>query len=154
MGMNTFKGRRRFAFMVTVLLLLITAGCATGIKYSYDTKTDFSERKTYSWGQSWADSRQDPLVEANVRALADQFLAQKGFTGTSDKHTIMISMSYEFDNISKYSYQLRMLTLNIYKLEPKELVWRGTAYGCIHTDADSSGLKETVQGILSNFPPK
>jgi hypothetical protein len=38
-------------------------------------------------------------------------------------------------------------------LENKELVWQGTAFGTINTDAASGDLKQAVQGILSNFPP-
>jgi len=30
----------------------------------------------------------------------------------------------------------------------------GTAFGTINTDAASGDLKEAVQGILSNFPPR
>jgi hypothetical protein len=93
----------------------------------------------------------------------------------SEKSDLMISMSCEFNNgIYQYSYQLRMLTLNIYRIkhdtpspsdmsrmsmhkentaENIELVWRGTAFGTINTDAASGDLKEAVQGILSNFPP-
>jgi hypothetical protein len=87
-------------------------------------------------------------------------------------------MSYEFDTgiyQYNYNYELRMLTLNIYKIrndvplgsemskmsmhreistENKELVWRGTAYGTINSDAASKDLKQAVQEILSNFPPK
>jgi hypothetical protein len=93
----------------------------------------------------------------------------------SEKSDLMISMSCEFNNgIYQYSYQLRMLTLNIYRIkhdtpspsdmsrmsmhkentaENIELVWRGTAFGTINTDAASDDLKQAVQGILSNFPP-
>ena len=174
--MSIFKGKGRLALIVTVFLsVLIMGGCATTIKYSYDTKTSFSEQKSYTWAQSSAMCRQDPLLEANVRALADQLLAQKGFTKMSEKSDLMISMSCEFNNgIYQYSYQLRMLTLNIYRIkrdtpspsdmprmstqkentaENRELVWRGTACGTINTDAASDDLKQAVQGILSNFPP-
>ncbi len=175
--MSRFKGRERLALIMTVFLsVLIMGGCATAIKYSYDTKTSFPELKSYTWAPSSAMNRQDPLLETNVQVLADQLLTQKGFTRMSEKPDLMMSMSYEFENgIYQYSYQLRMLTLNIYKIkrdmpspsdmpkmsmqkenatENKELVWRGTAFGTINTDAASADLKQAVQGILLNFPPK
>ncbi|HET6515195.1 MAG TPA: DUF4136 domain-containing protein [Thermodesulfovibrionales bacterium] len=177
--MNVFKGERTLALIATVLVsVLIMAGCATSIKYSYDARTSFSEQKNYAWGPSSGLYSRDPLLEANVQVFADQLLAQKGFTRTSDKADLLISMSYEFDTgiyQYNYNYELRMLTLNIYKIrndvplgsemskmsmhreistENKELVWRGTAYGTINSDAASKDLKQAVQEILSNFPPK
>lgn len=162
--------------MTVVLAFLILGGCAPAIKYSYDTKTVFPEQKSYSWAPSSAMYRQDPLLENNVQTLADQLLAQKGLTKTSGKPDLLISMQYEFESVVyQHSYQLRMLTLNIYRnrrdmpppsdmatpsllkgntLENAELVWQGTAVGCIHTDAASGGLTKAVQGILSNFPPR
>lgn len=155
------------------MTVLLVGGCATAIKYSYDTRTSFSEKKSYTWALPSAIQRKDPLLESNVQALTDQLLAQKGLTRVSGKSDLMISMSYEFDSIYyQDSYQLRMLTLNVYSVnydvpvssekmpmqkedtpERKQLVWRGTALGTINIDAASGGLTQAVQGILSNFPP-
>jgi len=175
--MSVFERKRGLALIATLFLsVLLMGGCATSIKYLYDTKTSFPEQKSYAWAPSSAMYRQDPLLEANVQALTDQLLAQKGLTRASEKSDLVISMSYEFDSsLYQYSYQLRALTLNVYKIrsdmpspsdtqkmsmhkensiDDKELVWRGTAFGCINTDAASGDLKQAVQGILSNFPPK
>jgi hypothetical protein len=165
---SVFMGKERLAFLVTVFIsALMMGGCATAIKYSYDTKANFSEGKSYTWAQSSAIYQRDPLLEANVQALTDQLLSQKGFSRTSEKADLIISTSYEFDSgsyqySSQYSYQLRLLNLNIYRIsltkenamENKELVWRGTAFGTINTDAASDDLNKAVQGILSNFPSK
>lgn len=157
--MRAFKEKETLALIATVFLSgLAMGGCATtsdkatAIKYSYDMKTSFSERKSYAWGPPSFMYRQDPLLETNVRALADQLLAQKGFTRMPEKSDLTISMSYEFE-YGKDLYQLRMLNLNIYNAETKGLVWRGTALGAVNTDAASGNLKQAVQGILSNFPP-
>jgi Domain of unknown function (DUF4136) len=154
-----------------VLAVLFMGGCATAIKYSYDTKASFSEQKSYTWVPSSAVERRDSLLERNVQALADQLLAQKGFTRVSEKPDLMMSMSYEYEfgsGLYQYSYQLRMLTLNIFKIksdmpamptqknsgENRELIWRGTAFGTINIDAASGDLKQALEGILLNFPPK
>jgi hypothetical protein len=154
--MRVFKSAARLAVMGTVFLaVLIMAGCATTVKYSYDTRAGFSELKSYKWAPSSAISSKDSLLETNVQVLAEQVLEQKGFTKVPEKSDLLISMTYESEyDRSQFGYQLRMLTLNIYKSEPKELIWQGTAYGSIYTDAASSDLKQAVQGILSNFPPK
>ena len=155
--MRVFKGKGRLALVGTILLaVLITGGCAPAIKYSYDTRTGFSGLRSYAWAPSSSGyGGADSLLEANVRVLADQLLGQKGFTKVPEKSDLLISMNYESElGYSQYGYQLRMLTLSIYKSERKELIWRGTASGSISTDAASDDLKRAVEGILSNFPPK
>ena len=154
--MTVCKGKRSSVLGVTVLLSVLILGGCTTIKYSYDTRTGFSGLKSYTWGPSSVIyGGQDPLLETNVRVLADQLLGQKGFTKVPEKPDLLIAINYESDiGYSQYGYQLRMLTLNIYRPDQKELVWRGTASGTIHTDAASGDLKQAVQGILANFPPK
>ena len=174
--MTVIKGKGRLPlFVILFLSVLILGGCTT-IRYSYDMKTGFSERKTYAWAPSLITYAKDPLLETNVQVLADQLLAQKGFIRISEKPDLTMSMGYEFD--SSDSYRLRMLTLNIYQVkrpvptppdmpktsmqkedsvEKRDLVWRGTAsnpFGTISTAAASGDLKKAVQGILSKFPPK
>jgi hypothetical protein len=172
--MSVFKGKRSLVLAVTVFLSALMLGGCTTVKYSYDMKAGFTEPKSYTWAPSseLVTDVKDPLLETNIQVLADQFLAQKGFTRVSEKPGLMISMGYQFG--SGDSYQLRMLTLNIYQIKgpmptssdmPKaspqkentELVWRGTVYstiGNISTNAASHDLTKAIQGILSRFPPK
>jgi hypothetical protein len=154
--MSTFKAEARFGLIgAVVLAVLIMGGCAKAIKYTYNINTSFSGLNSYKWEPSSPPYRQDPLLEANVQFLADQALAKKGFTMASEKPDLLVSMSYEYEVINyKYIYQLRMITLNIYKSENKELIWRGSAFGPIKTDTASGDLRQAVQGILLNFPPK
>jgi Domain of unknown function (DUF4136) len=154
--MDVFKGNGRWAMIGTVLLsVLIVGGCAPTVKYAFDAKTSFAQQKTYTWGSSSSVSQADHLLEANVQGLADQILSQKGFKKTAGQADLLITMNYESGiYVNRDSYKLRTLTLNIYKNENKELVWRGTAFGTINTDAASGDLKQAVQDILSNFPPK
>jgi hypothetical protein len=150
--MRVFKGKERWAVIATVLLsVTIMAGCAPTFKYSFDAKTRFAELKSYTWAPS---SSLDRLVETNVQDFSDQFLAQKGFRKVSEKADLVIKMGYDSYYGYQNRYELQGLNLFIYKAESKELVWRGTAVGTINTDAASGDLKQAVQGILSNFPPK
>ncbi|MGZ3495271.1 MAG: DUF4136 domain-containing protein [Thermodesulfobacteriota bacterium] len=131
---------------------MFIAGCAATINYSYDPVADFSTGKNYSWASGWSAYRQEPLIEKNVRYFADQSLKDKGFTLSSDKPDFMISMNYELE----YSdpYMVRVLNLYVYKTPGKELVWQGTAEGCIRAEAGSPDLAQAVKKILTNFPPK
>jgi len=144
-----------------LLSALLMAGCATtntatAIKYSYDMGAGFPAQKTYAWGPSATGLyARDPLLEANVRALADRDLAQKGFSMTSGSPDLRIAMAYEAPvGINGDSYQLRALNLYIYRADTRDMVWRGSAIGTVSTDADSGELKRIVLGILANFPPK
>ena len=143
--------------LTVALLSIAVAACEwmgpSGIKYSYDVKASFAERKSYAWGPapsgySSAYGR-DRLVELNVQTFADEILSQKNFNRTLGKPDLMISVNYEFDS----SYAVRRLDLYVYATDAKELIWRGTAFGTIRTDAPAGELKSAVQGILANFPP-
>ena len=174
--MTVFKAKETLVLILSVFLaVLVLWGCTT-INYSFDPKTNLSGLKAYTWAASQATYGKDPLVEANVEALADQLLAQKGFTRMSEHTDLAISISYELDSsLHQVSYQLKMLTLNIYQIERntlpsagtpnmhvqkgtqgenRQLIWRGTAFGTINTDAASADLGQAVQGILLHFPPK
>lgn len=154
--MKGFKGNERRSMILAVLLTgLVVGGCAPTVKYAFDTKTDFAQQKSYAWGTASSLSQVDHLLEANVQALADPILAQRGLKKVAGQADLVITMNYESGiYLNQDSYKLRMLTLNIFRDRDKELVWRGTAFGTIDTDAASGDLKQAVQDILSNFPPK
>jgi hypothetical protein len=144
----------RFGELAAVILaVMIMGGCGTAIKYSYDARTNFPELKTYQWAKSYNIYRQDPLLETNVQFLTDRHLESKGLTKKADKADLLVWMGYEYD-YNSYSYELRMLTLNISRADNNEPVWRGTAAGGMRTDAASGELKKAVEGIMANFPPK
>jgi hypothetical protein len=152
--MDGTKTELRYGWIAALILaVMIVGGCGTAIKYSYEPRASFPELKTYQWAKASQMYRQDPLLEANVRFLADSNLQSKGLTLKTDKADLLIWMGYEFD-YNSYSYELRMLTLNISRADNNEQVWRGTAAGGMRTDAGSGDLKKAVEGILANFPPK
>ena len=78
--MSVFKGKERWAMIVTVLLSFpVMAGCAPTFTYSFDTKTRFAERKSYTWATLSSLNQTEHLLEMNVQVLADQpacFLTQ------------------------------------------------------------------------------
>lgn len=140
--------------------IVIIGGCSTvskgtTITYSYEPRFSFPQAKTYQWRKAVPTYRQDSLVEANARFVADRELQAKGLTLQTDKADLIAWVGYEFDPQS-YSYgrELRALSLNISRADDNELVWRGLATGTIRTDAASGELTKAVEGILVNFPPK
>lgn len=160
--MRTFL--RSSAASAAIMLVFVTVGGCAGIggttsTYSYDPRFSFPESKTYQWGEAQPTYRQDSLLEANVRFLADRELQAKGMTSRTEKAALIVWMSYEsnpntYGYAYGYGYELRALTLNVARSDGKVLVWRGLATGAIKTDAASAELQKAVAGILVNFPPK
>ena len=138
--------------LATVLAFLAIAGCATRYNYAYDPTTRFAELKSYAWASP--QPRRDSLVETNVRFIADPLLEQKGFTQATDKPDIIIAIVYESEMFGPQGYELRMLTLKVYRVSDQILLWQGTASGSISTDAASKDLRKAVQTTLATFPPK
>jgi hypothetical protein len=150
--MRVFKDDRRVGYFLAILLGagMFLGGCAATINYSYDQVADFSTGKSYNWAPGLLIK--EPLLEKNVRYFADQSLQAKGFTLSSDKPDLMISMNYELEYFDPY--KVRSLSLYVYRTQDKELIWQGTARGDIKGDTASPDLAGTVKKILSNFPRK
>jgi hypothetical protein len=155
--MNILKtvARSKFIFVALLTAMIILGGCST-VKYIYDPGTSFSGLNSYAWTRTSSLGRQESLTVTNIKFFADQILQQKGFKKTSEKPDLLISIDneYEINTFNNSGYQLQMLTLNIYRAESNQLIWRGTAPGYINTDAASSDLKNAVSDILAKFPPK
>jgi hypothetical protein len=124
----------RFSAVVALTLAIATlGGCSTPTKgteipYSYEPRVRFPELKTYRWVSARQPYRQGPLLEANVRFLADRDLEAKGLTSKAEKAALLIWMVYEFDSYS-YGFDLRTLTLNISRADNSELVCAGWPRG-------------------------
>ena len=145
------EAARALATVLAFLATLVIAGCAPTYNYAYDPATRFAELKSYAWASP--DPHRDSLVETNVRFIADPLLQQKGFTQATDKPDVIIAIVYESEMFGQ-GYELRMLTLKVYRVSDQILLWKGTASGSISTDADSKDLRNAVQTTLATFPPK
>jgi tetratricopeptide (TPR) repeat protein len=156
--MSGFNVVMRFvlAFMVVWSFLII--GCSantTTINHSYSMGEEFRGLKNYKWipASILVEAKKNSLVDENVRFIADQELWLKGFKKSDEKPDLWISIVYDYESVRpQYNYQLRMLTLNVYRSENKELIWQGTVYGIIDIDVASNELKEALKNILSKFP--
>ena len=146
--MNTYF--RFMASMVVAFAVMVLGGCSSPtVKYSYDPQFGFQGAKTYRWAESGHPYGWDSLLEANVQFLSDRLLEGKGFTRTGQP-ALLVSMRYES---SGYSYELRTLSLSVFRVDNNQLVWRGVATGTIRSDAAYRDLSAALQDILGNFPP-
>lgn len=150
----------RFVLTATVVwFFLIIGGCVntntTTINHSYSMGENFMGLKNYKWipASILVEARKNSLVDENIQFIADQELKLKGFKKSDEKPDLGISIDYDYEIVRpRYNYQLRMLTLNVYRSENKELIWQGTAYGTINIDVASNELNEALKNILSKFP--
>jgi hypothetical protein len=154
--------------VVAAILLVVAAaeGCSsitsgTSVTYSYDPTFSFADSKTYAWVKPQAISGSNALLETNVRFVADHDLQARGLSLAADNPALLAWIGYDPDYYgSSYTYygggtyDLRVLTLNIARAADKQLVWQGRARGSIKTDASSGELKNAVDEMLANFPPK
>ena len=141
--------------LVAFLAAMLVGGCAgTSVTYSYDPSLSVPESGTYQWGKAKPPNPQDPLLEANVRFLADKALEAKGLTARTDGAGLLVWIGYEFDPIYVNRYQLQTLTVNVARANDKVLLWRGLATGAIRTDATSGDLKNAVEEMFANFPSR
>jgi len=75
---------------IAVFFIVFAAGCATvSVDADYDTKSNFSNLKTYSWVQATqpatGDARIDnSLLDSRVRSAVDQSLKARGYVKTSE----------------------------------------------------------------------
>jgi hypothetical protein len=148
-------GLRFSALVAAALAVVFVGGCAaplvgTSVRYSYEPRYSFAALKTYRWAEAKPQYGKDPLLESNVRFLADGVLQAKGFASRTDQADFIVSTRYE----GSYTYELSSLTLYVSRADNNELVWRGVATGAIKTDASSGDLKNAVEGVLANFPPR
>jgi hypothetical protein len=152
--MRVFRGETPFGYILAMIFGtgMILGGCAATVNYFYDPVANFSMIKSYSWATESFVSRQDSLVDKNVRYYINQSLKKKGFTLVSDEPDFVISMNCQTDYDNPY--KVRKLSLFFYVMQGKELIWQGTAEGTIKADAASPDLAEAVNKILMNFPPK
>ena len=140
--------------VVVPLAIVITGGCATTINHTYDPSANFGALKSYAWAAGSPIYSQNSLIEANVQFLANPLLEGKGFKRATATPDLVITVRLEnYPVDTSQSYELRMLSLNVYRADRQTLIWRGSASGSISTDAASSDLKNAVQGILAAFPP-
>ncbi len=82
---------RQVVVGVFVLLLGATTGFAQKIKVDYDRSVDFSNFKTYTWGE--LDPARLPLLRLNMIGAIDEQLAAKGLQRVEKGGDLMVAYS-------------------------------------------------------------
>ncbi len=169
------------ALAVIALACLIASSTAQAQKVNadFDAKADFSRFKTYTWGKGTPSS--NPLMEERIHSGIEQQLAAKGFT-KSDTAPDLVVVSHvttqEGFDVNTYGYgygagwryggmggmsttQVNKyitgtLLVDLYELQTKQLVWRGTASDTA-SDKPEKNAKKIAKGLekmFKKYPPK
>jgi hypothetical protein len=77
--MRASRDETRLGYFLAIIFGagMILGGCGETINYFYDPVANFSTLKSYRWSTESSLSRQDPLIEKNVRYYADQSLKKR-----------------------------------------------------------------------------
>jgi len=145
----------RWVTAAICIAFLMAAGCGVrkSVTFVHVTNSQLQELKTYQWGKAKGLYRQDPILEAHVQHLTDQFLAKKGLIQKPGAGDLLVWMSYEFE-YSDLSDKIKSLSLNISRGVGGDLLWQGTAQGNLRSDTAAGDLKKALEGIFTGFPAK
>lgn len=173
--------RRIFA-----VLALVAAGCGgppLTIDTDYDTDTDFSKYKSFTWMQGSKPSEKDidGLTQQRIREAIEAELPKHGLKQAENggdlaaNYQISIQHKIKQSNASvgvgygwgpahigvskspSREYDEGTLIFDLVDPKTKQLIWRGTAVGTVHPDASpeerKENIKKAVGHLLAEYPP-
>jgi hypothetical protein len=170
----------RPALLVALTFALLPSPALSGVDVGHDDQADFSQYKTYAWGEGgWVAMKS--MTEANIHKAVEQELKGKGITkvdaqpdlhvityasGTSDQSVDAISFAYvpntwtawfSAATTSRTTTKGR-LVVDLVDVKSGHLVWRGIAMENLGLDPNtqSTGKKvfKVVKKMFEEYPPK
>lgn len=164
--------KQRSWLLVAALCILSTLMFAQSIDWMRGH--DFSQYRTYAWGQALHPVQNSGANEAIV-AAADQALQAKGLrrveTG-SDPDLLVVASAGVTGGASIQGYRIprfgsskgmeetvqkdTTLVVDVADTESKTVIWRGVASGLLaeKSAAKTDRMQKTVTNMFKSFPPK
>jgi hypothetical protein len=164
---------------ISLFALLLLAGCSPiTVHHDYDPNEDFSTLRRWAFASSptpatGSNSQVSGLTYDRIRRAIEDQLTLKGYqkldsnpdflvrthAGAGQKLEVEPGYGYGWG----YGNQVQAvdegtLVIDILSVKEKRLVWRGTGSGALDPNLDpeqrDARIRETVQKILADFPPK
>lgn len=166
------------------LLGLAAIASAQDVHYNYDTEANFANYKTYKWVEIAGGVKLDEIVARQLTSAVDAELAKKGLTKV-DSDTADLYIGYQAavtqeKQIDMYgmggfgrgprwggggmatatttTLLIGSVSLDMYEVSPKRLVWRGVATKTIDPNAKPEKRQKNIQKgiakLLKKYPPK
>jgi len=163
---------------------LLTAGCSSfSTSADYDTTTDFSKYRTWTWFEGpKPGGALDGLTEKRIRTSLEAELPARGLTKAGDGADLLVTyhvsvhqkiavtpttMTYGYGWGRGYAgvaygnevrvYDEGTLLLDLLDGKTKTLIWRGTARGTVYEGSSPEDreqrIRDAVQQTLAVYPP-
>lgn len=173
--------RRRINCLAIIVLLGMTAGCATmRVVTDYDTSANFGDLKTYGWLERPRLGASDPridntLLESRVRNAVDEVLAAKGYRkkesgkrdflvgyhaairtrmdvySMNDYYGYRYGWGWRSTDFHVYQYEVGSLILDVVDGETKNLLWRGSAQAKVDRRATPEQREERIREAVGKL---
>jgi hypothetical protein len=168
---------------ITLAVLGLAAiASAQDIRYNFDQETNFAKFKTYKWVDLQSDVKLDDLLARQLTSAIEAGLTAKGLSKVdSDSADLLIgyqAAASQEKQINAYSMggfgmgarwgggmasattstlTVGSISLDMYEVASKHLVWRGTATKTIDPgvkpDKRQQNIQKGVAKMLKNYPP-
>ena len=172
----------RRAGLVVLLVGLGCSGITTSA--DYDPAADFSRMKSWAWFEGGPPQpKLDSLTDGRIRSSVEGELGARGLPKTEAAKadflvqyhaavqrkvearptTVSVGYGWRYGAIGMssseiHTYDEGTLVVDFIDPQKKELVWRGTARAAVDPsrtpEEKSARIREAVQRILEQFPPK
>ena len=168
------------------LFTLFAAGLFTAstfaqqVKTDYDRDVDFSQYRTYSWGQIHSEN---PLWVDRIKAAVNSALAAKGWTEVDSSGGISImamevsethrTLNTYYDSFgggwrwgrgngfgdattTEETYRVGTLVVDLFDTNTRALIWRGSTSDVLSNKSDKNikNLNKGIAKLFNNFPPE
>jgi Domain of unknown function (DUF4136) len=165
----------RTCWALIVVTVLLTGTAWTSVTTDYDHHANFSDYKTYSWGQL---DTGNSLWDQRVKNAVDGQLATKGWTQLPSEGDVVVNAFGKtrreqnvhgswsgFDSHlwgpfgdatpTRDTYHVGTLVVEMSDATSNNLIWRGVLSGTLSSkpDKDTNKLDNGVREMFKHFPP-
>jgi hypothetical protein len=166
--------------------VVLAAGCggpALTIDADYETTTDFSKYKSWSWmpGAKPSEKDIDPISQQRIKDAIEAELPKHGLAKKDEGGDLTVNYQISVQHKIKQSnasvgvgygwgpahvgvskspsreWDEGTLILDLVDAQGKTLIWRGTAKGTVHPenspDEKKENIKKAVAELLLDYPP-
>jgi hypothetical protein len=164
-------------------LALAAIGSAQDVHYNFDNEANFAKYKTYKWVEIPGGVKLDDLLTKQLTSAIEAGLTSKGLSkvdgDTADLYIgyqAAVKQERQIDMYGGGGYRMGprwgggmatattstlligSVSVDMYDVAPKQLVWRGVATKTIDTDAKPDKRQKNIQKgvakLFKNYPPK
>jgi hypothetical protein len=152
-------------FMLMLVMAAFLSGCfSVSARYSYDSKTDFSDLNSYAWASVEEKIFSTPESSEHYHSVMDDMLTAKGFNLNPESPDFLIVTP----RVETYKEGYKTLTgpvdfpkamIRISFIDPssKLPIYEGAAVAYIDENATqktkNSTIDQAVEALLEDFPP-